>query len=85
VPENTGKIINAAFDFDGSGTFKNQVDLNKAGISKNGSMVEITLEQMFDKPGIYFPALRAISQREGNTETPYTRIQNIDRVRVVVK
>ena len=85
VPENTGKIINAAFDFDGSGTFKNQVDLNKAGISKNGSMVEITLEQRFDKPGIYFPALRAISQREGNSETPYTRIQNIERVRVVVK
>ena len=39
----------------------------------------------FEKPGTYFVALRAISQRQGDKTTPYARIQNMDRVRVVVK
>jgi hypothetical protein len=29
--------------------------------------------------------LRATSQREGDAKTPYARIQNLGRVRVVVK
>jgi hypothetical protein len=38
----------------------------------------------FDTPGTYFPALRGISQRQGDTATPFARIQNLGRVRVVV-
>jgi len=33
----------------------------------------------------YFPVLRATSQREGDFQTPYARVQNLGRVRVVVK
>jgi hypothetical protein len=29
--------------------------------------------------------LRAASQRDGDSKTPYTRVQNLGRVRVVVK
>ena len=36
------------------------------------------------RPGTYFAALRATSQREGDPDTPHTRIQNLARVRVVV-
>jgi hypothetical protein len=39
----------------------------------------------FAKPGTYFATLRAISQRQGDAKTPYARIQNLARVRVVVK
>ena len=30
-------------------------------------------------------ALRAVSQRDGDARTPYARIQNLGRVRVLVK
>jgi len=34
----------------------------------------------FTRPGTYFPVLRATSQREGDSKTPYARVQNIDLV-----
>jgi hypothetical protein len=39
----------------------------------------------FTKPGTYFPALRAMSQRAGNANSPYTKIPNLGRVRVIVR
>ncbi|MBY9004975.1 MAG: hypothetical protein KGD73_13445, partial [Candidatus Lokiarchaeota archaeon] len=38
----------------------------------------------FSKNGTYFPAVRVTSQRQGDSQTPHARIQNIDRVRVIV-
>ena len=52
---------------------------------KTGSRVTLKTTYTFSKPGTYFPALRVASQREGDAKTSYTRIQNLDRVRVVVK
>jgi hypothetical protein len=39
----------------------------------------------FERPGTYFPALLAVSQRQGDAKTPFARIQNLGRVSVVVK
>jgi hypothetical protein len=39
----------------------------------------------FDTPGTYFVALRGTSQRQGDRDTPYTRLRNLDRVRIIVK
>lgn len=39
----------------------------------------------FTKPGTYFPVLRATSQRKGDQQTAFARVQNLGRVRVVVK
>ena len=39
----------------------------------------------FSKPGTYFPTLRVIGQRQGDINTPYARIVNLARVRVVVR
>ena len=85
VPENTGKIVSAAWDFDGSGTFKEVVNLEDAKVVNGGSHVELTMKHTFAEPGTHFPALRVAAQREGDIETPFARIQNLDRVRVVVK
>jgi hypothetical protein len=46
--------------------------------------IAITRTHAFDKPGTYFPALRVHSQRQGNAETPFARVANLGRVRVVV-
>ncbi|MCG6190363.1 hypothetical protein [Maribellus maritimus] len=84
IPKGKGKLVNAAWDFDSSGAFKDIVDLSDTKIKNNGSRIEITMKHTFNKPGKYFPVLRVASQRDGDKETPFTRIQNLDRVRVVV-
>lgn len=84
VPKNTGKIVSAAWDFDGSGKFADVVNLDEAKITNNGTHAEFIVKHTFTRPGTYFPTLHIASQRNGDLETPYAHIQNLDRVRVVV-
>lgn len=46
--------------------------------------VEVSVPFIYTTPGTYFPALRVPSQREGDTSTPFAKVQNLGRVRVVV-
>lgn len=77
VPPGTGKVVDAEWDFEGSGSFTG-VDVRTADT--------VTLQATFSysEPGTYFPVLRATSQREGDSDTPWAGIQNLGRVRVVV-
>ena len=52
---------------------------------RTGSRVTIEATYKFSKHGTYFLTLRVASQRDGNAKIPYTRIQNLDRVRIVIK
>jgi hypothetical protein len=80
VPPNTGKVVAAEWDFLGAG------DYPVAGqIATPGSSVTVRATYSYSKPGTYFAVLRATSQREGDSKTPYARVQNLARVRVVVK
>jgi hypothetical protein len=83
VPQNTGKIVSAEWDFEGAGTFP--VAGKFIPTDKTGSLGTIETTYTFSKPGTFFPTLRVASQRQGDEKTPFTRIQNLDRVRVVVK
>jgi hypothetical protein len=47
--------------------------------------VRVTMTHHFERLGTYFPALLAVSQRQGDAKTPFARIQNLGRVSVVVK
>ncbi len=80
LPESTGKIVSAAWDFEGEGTFpiKSDVDGSESSIS-------LKVEHSYSKPGTYFATLRIAAQRDGDTETPFTLIRNLDRVRIVVQ
>jgi hypothetical protein len=49
-----------------------------------GPSVRVEATHTYGRPGTYFPALRATSQRDGDPDTPHARIQNLARVRVVV-
>lgn len=80
VPPNTGSVVAAEWDFEGAGTFP-----IKAEIQQVGKQITVKTTHRFSKAGTYFPTLRVASQREGNTQTPFARIQNLGRVRVVVK
>jgi hypothetical protein len=80
VPPGAGDVIAAEWDLDATGSFA--VNSNVPPGSKK---VTVSTTHTFEKPGTYFPALRGISQRQGNRQTAYTRIQNLGRVRVVVR
>jgi len=83
IPQNTGKIVSAEWDFEGSGTFPESSELNSENSAGTKSSFKRTYT--FNKPGTYFVTLRATSQREGDPQTPYARIKNLGSVRVVVK
>ncbi len=85
IPKDRGKLVYAAWDFDGSGEYKDVVDLTNAKVSKDGSHIEFSKKHAFTKAGTHFPVLRVASQRNGDKKTAFTRIYNLDRVRVVVQ
>ncbi|WXG42350.1 MAG: hypothetical protein WED07_16555 [Candidatus Freyarchaeum deiterrae] len=83
VPQGAGTVVAAEWDFEGAGDYP----LVEQFDDTNTSMTCVTLKTTyaFSKPGTYFPALRATSQRQGDFKTRIARIRNIGRVRVVVR
>jgi hypothetical protein len=80
VPNGTGQVVSAEWDFEEQGTFETPAELRFENGDKTIATVETT--HVFDKPGTYFPVLRAASNR--STDDPFTVIKNLARVRVVV-
>lgn len=83
VPPHSGKIVAANWDFEGLGIYSDAVKFKP--VDKTGGHVTLKSTYTFSKPGTYFPALKVASQRQGDEKTPFARILNLDRVRVVVK
>ncbi len=83
VPPGTGTVVAAKWDFEGAGDYPVAEQFDDS----NSSFSRVTLKTTyaFSKPGTYFPALRATSQRQGDFKTRFARIQNLGRVRVVVQ
>jgi hypothetical protein len=80
VPPGTGDVVDAEWDFDGAGLYP-----ERATLARPAPSVRLEATHAYDRPGTYFAALRATSQRDGDADTPHTRIQNLARVRVVVE
>ena len=97
VPEKMGKLVTAVWNFEGlpsdffanrdfqGWNFESSDAFPVKATFKKGNKVTIATTYTFTKAGTYFPTLRVTSQREGDAKTPFARIQNLDRVRVVVK
>lgn len=94
VPQGYGRVVEAKWTFGKDGKpdnvhpdklFSYTSDLTKATYSNDGSRVEFSVEVVYDKPGTYFPAVRVVSERNPDGGSKYTRIENIDRVRIVVE
>lgn len=79
LPPNTGKIVSAEWDFKGDGSFPVKATFNP------NTDVSLKATYTFSKPGTYFVTLRVASQRQNDNKTAFARIQNLERVRVVVK
>ncbi|MEO6092837.1 MAG: PKD domain-containing protein [Novosphingobium sp.] len=80
VPPGAGTVVAAEWDFDGKGKFP-----ESSSVAPGARSISVATTHSFDRPGTYFPALRGFSQRQGDASTPYARIPNLGRVRVVVQ
>lgn len=78
APPEAGAVVVAEWDFDGSGKFGTTSSFVPA------ARVEVRQSYTFSTPGIYFVTLRGANQRRGDPSTPYARIYNLARARIVV-
>ena len=83
VPPGAGTVVHAEWDFEGDGDFAVAETFDDTDSAFSDLKVEAV--HTFSEPGTYFPALRATSQRQGDSTTPFARVQNLGRVRVVVR
>lgn len=78
APRGTGSIIKTEWDFDGDGVFED------APLHAVGPKAHVRATHAFDTPGTYLVALRVTSERNGDVDAVSARVQNLDRVQVVV-
>jgi hypothetical protein len=83
TPPGSGSVVRAEWDFEGSGEYLRKETLSQSKAQQERLTLRTTYT--FDKPGTYFPALRIGSHREGKSDSEYAVVQNLDRVRVVVR
>ena len=79
VPPGAGKVVSVEWNVEGATGAYEPTEFGDIRPS-----VEVETTHVYSQPGTYFPVLRGTSQREGDPETPFARIQNIGRARVVV-
>jgi len=78
VPPGAGRVVNTEWDFIGDGNY------NAVPFGDPNQTVEVSETYTYNTPGTYFPSIRVASHHEGDTLSPFARVQNLDRVRVVV-
>jgi hypothetical protein len=78
VPPGAGKVVSAEWDFEGSGSF------TSAEIGAPAERVTLSASHAYARAGTYFAVLRVGSQRQGDAATPYGRVLNLARARIVV-
>jgi hypothetical protein len=80
APPGGGALVAAEWDFDGAGKFP-----ASSPVARGAKRATVTTTHSFAAPGTYFVALRGVSQRQTFAGTPYGRLRNLDRVRIVVR
>lgn len=81
VPPGAGRIVEVAWDFDGSGTYPFVHD----GIDGSQSKLIASTTRTYDRPGTYFVTARVNAHRHGDTTTDKDRIETIGQARVLVR
>lgn len=79
VPPGAGKIVEIEWDFEGLGTYPLSQVIDPALEALSHSA-----RHVYDRAGTYYPVVRVTSQREGDHQTPFARIQNLAHARVDV-
>lgn len=85
VPNNTGKVVSAEWNFEGGKEFVAVENIVSHYTDSSGTKAKVKTTYTFKSPGTYFPTLQGASERDGDLETPFARIKNLGSARVVVK
>jgi hypothetical protein len=77
APPGGGKIVRVQWDLDGDGTFEIDDTIEPA------TRVTVTRHCAHDTPGIRFVTVKVSAQRDGDPSTPFARMDNLARARIV--
>lgn len=78
APPKTGFIVSTEWDFYGVGEF------TQKSFGKIRRVVDTEVTFTYNEPGVYIPAVRVASQRDGDTKTQFAQAFNLGRTRVIV-
>lgn len=80
LPANVGKVVAVEWSATSEGPFA------RSGLKHlpDGDF-QVRKVVRYTTPGTYYPVLRVTTQRQGNAQTPFALVRNLDRLRVVVQ
>jgi hypothetical protein len=79
TPRAGGEVIKVEWDFEGDATY------TEGELRRPRSSATVRATHRFTAPGTYIVSVRVTTERSGKTDARYALVQNIERVRVVVK
>lgn len=79
APQMAGRLVAVEWDFEGVGDFPVSSE-----VPQPKHLLVRRMRHAYARPGTYFAVVRATQQREGDGASDFARVQNLDRVRVVV-
>lgn len=74
----SGEVVSVEWDWRGTGRY---VEVN---FEPSESTIKVRGTFRYCRPGTYIPNVRVTVQRDGDADTPYARVRNLGRARIVV-
>ncbi len=84
VPKKAGKVVSIEWNFGDGKDFLPVSDITKSYKDTSGQFVTVKTTHIYPTSGTFFVTVRAASERSGDIKTPFARIQNLGKARVVV-
>ncbi|MFB4419749.1 PKD domain-containing protein [Streptomyces sp. QL37] len=79
TPPGVGRIVRIQWDMDGDGTY--EID----EVTEPSNRLTLERHHTYTAPGTHFVTARVSAQRDADPETPFARIDNLARARIVVR
>ncbi|MFH9616682.1 hypothetical protein ACH4MM_23675 [Streptomyces pratensis] len=79
APPGAGRIVRIQWDVDGDGTY--EID----EVTDPSSRLTLERRNTYSAPGTHFVTVRVSTQRDADPETPFARVDNLARARIVVR
>jgi hypothetical protein len=78
LPAGTGSIVSVEWDFESTGSYPVRSDVAGA------TPIDVAETHTYTQPGTHFAVVRVTARRDGDAHSPFRRIQNVARARIVV-